>query len=130
MYLRFVVPNIDEDSERRGGVFHAVWDLRDRGLLYPYEEEQHDALRHWFSSWLRMPTRFTAAKPPYGRKKNKAICWFRDSAHAHIWQIWGFVAILQEHGVPVQMLKANRVGYVVYEDEYQVVAVPFAETRC
>ena len=130
MYLRFVVPHIDEDSERMVGVFHAVWDLRVRGLLYPYEEEQHDALRHWFSWWLRRPTRFTVAKPPYWRKKNKAICWFRDSAETHIWQIWGMVAILQDHGVPVHMLKAKRVGYVVYEDEYQVAAVPFAETRC
>jgi len=130
MYLRFVVPHIDEDSERMVGVFHALWDLRVRGLLYPYEEKQHDALRHWFSWWLRRPTRSTVAKPPYWRKKNKAICWFRDSAETHIWQIWGIVAILQDHGVPVQMLKAKRVGYVVYEDEYQVAAVPFAETRC
>jgi hypothetical protein len=130
MYLRFVVTHIDEDSERMVGVFHAVWDLRVRGLLYPDEEDQHDALRHWFSWWLRRPTRFTVAKPPYWRKKNKAICWFRDSAETHIWQIWGMVAILQDHGVPVHMLKAKRVGYVVYEDEYQVAAVPFAETRC
>jgi len=117
MYLRFVVPHIDEDSERMVGVFHALWDLRVRGLLYPYEEEQHDALRHWFSWWLKRPTRFTVAKPPYWRKKNKAICWFRDSAETHIWQVWGMVAILQDHGVSVKMLKAKRVGYVVYEDD-------------
>jgi hypothetical protein len=37
---------------------------------------------------------------------------------------------LQEHGVPVEMLNSNRVGHIVYEDEYQAVAVPFAATRC
>jgi hypothetical protein len=130
MYLRFVVPQIDEDSERMLGVFHAVWNLRDRGLLYHCEEEEHDALIYWFSWWLRKPTRFTVARPPYWRKKNKAICWFRDSAQTHIWQIWGLVAILQEHDVPVRMLKEERVRYVVYEDEYQVAAVPFADIRC
>jgi len=130
MYVRFVVPKIDEDSERRVGVFHAVWDLRDRGLLYPHEEEQHDELRYWFSWWLKRPTRFTAAKPPYWRKKSRAICWFRDSAQTHISQAWRLVAILQDHGVPVQVLKTKRVGYVVYEDEYQVVAAPYAETKC
>jgi hypothetical protein len=129
MYLRFVVPNIDEDSERRLGVFHAVWNLRDQGLLYPYEEEEHDCLREWFSKYLRTPTRFTAAKPPYYRKKRKAICWFKDSAQSHIGQIWGMVAILEDHGVPVWMLKEERVGYVVYEDAYQVVAEPFAEMQ-
>ncbi len=130
MYLRFVVHDIDEDSERQLGVFHAVWNLRDEGKLYPYEEDQHDSLRHWFGAYLKRPTRFTAAKPPYYRKKNKAICWFRDSAQEHIWQIWGLVAILRDHGLPVWMLKTKRAGYIVYEDEYQVVAEPFADIRC
>jgi hypothetical protein len=35
------------------------------------------------------------------------------------------VAILQNHGVSVRMLKTDRIGYVVYEDEYQIVAEPF-----
>jgi hypothetical protein len=130
MYLRFVVPNIDEDSERMLGVFHAIWNLRDRGLLYPYEEDEHDSLRYWFNTYLRKPTRFTAAKPPYCGKKRKAICWFKDSAQSHIWQIWGLVAILQDHGIPVHILKTERAGYVVYEDEYQVAAEPFADIRC
>jgi len=38
--------------------------------------------------------------------------------------------ILHEHGVNVHMVKAQRVGYVVYEDDHQVVAEPFADVRC
>ena len=128
MYLRFVVPDIDEDSECQLGVFHALGNLRRQGRLYPYELDVHDELRHWFNVYLDRPTRFTAAKPPYYRKKHKAICWFRHDAESHIFQIWGMVAILEDHGVPVQILKAERVGYVVYEDQYQVVAEPFADT--
>jgi hypothetical protein len=30
----------------------------------------------------------------------------------------------------VRTIKAKRVGYVVYEDEYQIVAEPFADTEC
>jgi hypothetical protein len=45
MYLRFVVADIDEDSERALGVFHAVRYLRDAGKLYAYEEDQHDMVR-------------------------------------------------------------------------------------
>jgi hypothetical protein len=37
----------------------------------------------------------------------------------------GLVAILRNHGVIVHMLKTDRVGYVVYEDEYQIVAESF-----
>ncbi len=29
------------------------------------------------------------------------------------------VAILENHGLSVRMLKADKVGYVVYEDDYQ-----------
>jgi hypothetical protein len=38
--------------------------------------------------------------------------------------------ILDNHGVPARTLKATQVGYVVYEDEYQIVAEPFADTEC
>ncbi len=37
------------------------------------------------------------------------------------------VAVLKHHDVPVHMIKAARPGYVVYEDEFQIVAVPFAD---
>jgi hypothetical protein len=129
MYLRFVVANIDEDSERELGVFHAAVNLREEGKLYAYEEEQHDSIRQWFNENLRRPTRFTASKPPFYRKQSKAISWFRDSACEHIARVRDLVAILRNHGIPVRMLKADRIGYVVYEDEYQVVAEPFADTQ-
>jgi hypothetical protein len=130
MYLRFVVADIDEDSERALGVFHAVRYLRDAGKLYPYEEDQHDMVRWWFNENLEKPTRFTASKPPFYRKKNKAICWFKHTASEHLARVRELAAILDNHGVPVRTLKARRVGYVVYEDEYQIVAEPFADTEC
>jgi hypothetical protein len=37
MYLRFVVTDIDEDSEREPGVFRAVGNLRDREELFMEE---------------------------------------------------------------------------------------------
>jgi hypothetical protein len=130
MYLRFVVADIDEDSERALGVFHAVRNLRDAGKLYPHDAEQHDSIRWWFDDNLEKPTRFTASKPPFYRKKSRAISWFKDSATEHLARVRELVAILETNGVPVQMLKARRVGYIVYEDEYQVVAEPFADMTC
>jgi hypothetical protein len=126
MYLRFVVAEIHHRSMRELGVFHAVRNLREDGELYPHEEEQHDLIRQWFHDNLPKPTRFTASKPPFYRKENKAISWFKDTAHEHLVQIRYLVAILENHGVSVRMLKTERVGYVVYEDESQIVAQPFA----
>jgi hypothetical protein len=39
------------------------------------------------------------------------------------------VALLKHHDVPVQMIKAARPGYIVYEDNFQIVAVPFADGK-
>jgi len=130
MYLRFVVADIDEDSDCMLGLFHAVWNLRDQGRLHPDEEEQHDSIRQWFNENLERPTRFNASRAPFCRTKKRVISWFRDSAREHIAWIRGLVAILENHGVAVQMLKSNHVGYIVYEDEYQVVAEPFADMHC
>jgi hypothetical protein len=130
MYLRFVVADIDEASERALGVFHAVWNLRDAGKLRSYEEGQHDKVRCWFNENLERPTRFTASKAPFYRKKSRALSWFKDTATEHLSRVRELVAILENHGAPVRTLKAKRVGYVVYEDEYQIVAEPFADTEC
>jgi hypothetical protein len=129
MYLRFVIADIHEDSGRELGIFHAARNLWEEGDLYPYEEERYNSIRAWFNDNLQKPTRFTASKPPYYRKKNKAISWFKDSAAEHIKHIRELVIILGHHGVAVRMVKANRVGYIVYEDKYQIVAEPFADTK-
>ncbi len=129
MYVRFVVAEVDSDSERELGVFQALYRLRDDGKLYPYEEPHVDELRQWFNTHLERPTRFTTAKPPYYQKKNRAISWFKTSAQEHIAYIREMVAILENHGVSVRMIKRQRVGYVVYEDEYQIVAEPFSDVR-
>jgi hypothetical protein len=64
-------------------------------------------------------------KPPFYRKPNKAISWFKDIAKDHLAHIRDLVAILRSHGIAVNMLKSDRFGYVVYEDEYQIVAEPY-----
>lgn len=127
MYLRFVIADIDEDSGKELGAFHAVGNLRRAGRLDRHEEEQHDLIRRWFNEHLEKPTRFTAAKPPYYRKQPRAISWFKDSAQEQLTRVRDLVTILEHHGVSVEMLKTDRVGYVVYEDEHQIVAEPFSK---
>ena len=36
--------------------------------------------------------------------------------------------ILNEHGIRTEMITSARPGYIVFEDEHQVAAVPFKET--
>jgi hypothetical protein len=129
VYVRFAVSEIHEHSQHGVGVFQALYRLRDAGKLYPYEEDHLHSVSEWFNTHLDKPTRFTAAKPPYYRKESKAISWFRDTAHEHIARIREMAAILESHGVSVRMLKTDRPGYVVYEDEHQVIAQPFSDAQ-
>lgn len=71
--------------------------------------------------------RFQAAILP---EKNRALSWFRDTAQEHLYRKRELVLLLEHHDLAVRMLKADRVGYIVYQDEFQVMAEPFAETRC
>jgi len=125
-YVRFVVPKLCEDSQMELGLFRAIANLRRSGQLAAHEEEEDNRIGKWFDEHLEKPTRFTASKPPYYRRQSKAISWFKDSAREHIAQMRSLVAILEQHGVRVRMISTERVGYVVYEDEYQVTAEPFA----
>jgi hypothetical protein len=63
-------------------------------------------------------------------KKEPGIVLIQDTANEHIVQIRELIAILEKQEVYVKTLKTKRVGYVVYEDEYQIVAEPFADMNC
>ena len=128
MYLRFVVADINEDSDRELGVFHATQKLWDEEKLHAHEEEHYSSIVRWFDDHLEKPTRFTASKPPFYRKKSKAISWFKDTAHEHLSKVRELVVILEHRGISVRMLKADRVGYIVYEEGFQIVAEPFPDT--
>jgi hypothetical protein len=129
VFIRFVIAEVDRESERELGLFQAVRNLRKAGRLFAHEERLHDSILRWFDENLERPTRFTNSKPPYYRKKSKAISWFKHSASQHIAMIRELAAVLENHGVHVRMLKSKRVGYVVYEDDHQVTAEPFADTK-
>ena len=124
-FIRFAIGKLDPNSRREQGVFHALGDLRDGSRLHWYEIELAAELREWFNEHLERPSRFSTSRGSTYGAQNRAISWFRDSAVRHIAKIREMVAILEAHDVKVEMLKTERPGYVVYEDEFQVVAEPF-----
>jgi hypothetical protein len=128
MFVRFVTPDLHRESQQELGVFHAAGKLRDSGSLSEAEETLLQEIRDWFNINLEKPKRFTSAKPPYYRRRQNGISWFKDSARAHIGKMQEMVALLKHHDVFVRMIRTARPGYVVYEDEFQLVAVPFADS--
>jgi hypothetical protein len=127
VYLRFVSSEIDWETGVGAGLFNVAYDLYYDGLLPVYEGERLRGIFDWFNENLKQPRRFSRW-PCLGRP-NKAICWFRPTAREHLARAREMVALLEDYDVLIWTLKASKVGYVVYEDEHQVVAEPYADTR-
>ena len=125
-YVRFVIPCKDENSGRRQGLFQAISDLEHEGVLLPHEQTVYDEIYEWFRKHLKKPRKL--ARSSKSQAKKVALSWFKDSASEHIKKMHALAQILHAHGVPVEVIRTERPGYVVYEDQYQVTAEPFNDT--
>lgn len=124
MYLRFVIDKHDEDSNKPQGLFQAIAELRDNGCLSPEERIAATKILAWFNKNLPVPRRFSRSRKRSA--KAVAISWFKPSAHEYIKLMQDIAEILYIHDVPTKILKTRQAGYIVFEDEYQVVAQPFS----
>lgn len=127
MYLRFVIAEIDAASGVEAGVFVAAYRLWYSDRLPVYEDERLGDLIEWFNLNLRRPCRFSRSHRR--GSAGRAVCWFRPTAREHLARAHEMAAILEENDVLVWRIKSPKVGYVVYEDEHQIVAEPYADTR-
>lgn len=113
----------------REGFLQAAGYLADDPLTDLHVVERVDALRVWFAYNLDLPARFNrSSSKGYYRREAKGLSWFKPTATEHIAKSFELKAILDEHGYPIHVLKEVKIGYVVYEDSYQVVAEPYNDT--
>jgi hypothetical protein len=118
-YVRFAVDYKDEDSQGGMGIFQVATHALEQNRVTGADAGDLEELRAWFSINLEAPKSFGRAKQRLG------ICWFKSDSAAHISRIWAMVRILERNGIHVKKITTDRPGYVVYEDELQLVAEPF-----
>jgi hypothetical protein len=126
-YVRFVTAAIDEYSGKRQGVFQAMSALIESREAPEHELEELHAIRKWFNERLRAPKRFARSRRRYAAPK--AICWYKSTATVHVRRMHPICRILNGHDIRTEMITSLKPGYIVFEDEHQVTAVPFWETR-
>lgn len=129
-FLRFVLGTRHPDSGVEDGVFRRAYGLRDSTDLNAAERSSLEETLAWFERNLRTPERFnrTSSRGFY-RRNARGIAWFRDAAHEHLAKMHELRRILEDHGHAVELIREERLGYIVYEDAVQVVAEPFSNTR-
>jgi hypothetical protein len=128
-FLRFVLSRLDSDSGVEAGLFGLAIRLREDPDI---SAEDRQALRDelaWFNERLATPERFNrSTSKGYYRRNTRGIAWFRDNAHECISRMHKLKRVLEANGHVVDVIRENKIGYV-YEDELQVIAEPFSNTR-
>ena len=129
-FLRFIVRGLHPESGVEDGLFGPAYNLRDDSSLGEAERQTLSETLAWFERNLKAPDRFNRTRSKgYYRRRTKGIAWFRDTATECVTRMHVLKRILESHGHAVTVVHETHVGYVVYEDESQVVAEPFADTR-
>lgn len=118
-YVRFVIGRKDEDSHVEQGIFQAAARAVEWRTITGSDADELNELRSWFSENLEKPNSFGRGNVARG------ISWFRTDAIEHISRMWEMVRILECNGIFVKKIRTDRPGYVVYVDEWQIVAEPF-----
>lgn len=120
-YVRFVIGRKNADSDVERGIFQAAAQALEWQNVTGTDADELDDLRAWFSENLKKPTSFGRDKLRHG------ICWFKTRSIEHISRIWEMVNILERNGIYVKKIRTDKPGYVIYEDEWQLVAEPFGK---
>jgi hypothetical protein len=118
-YIRFVIGRKDEESQVEQGIFQAVAQALEWENITGSDADELNEMRAWFNKNLGKPTSFGRDKFRFG------VCWFKTGSTEHISRIWEMVHILERNGIYVKKIRTDKPGYVIYEDEWQLVAEPF-----
>jgi hypothetical protein len=114
-FLRFVV---QVPGGRYVGLFRAS-ELIEGDDVLPAVASRARACFNWFNRNMGFP---------HGVQKT-AICWFRSDATDFIDHLRELIEIYRLAGYPVWMHATTRPGKILFEDKYQVMAIPRRETR-
>jgi len=125
MFVRFVVKTLDPRSGRKQGLFSATAALRDSGRLGDDDDHRLELLWSWFNKNLERPKRLSLSSRH--NKRPQAISWFKETALEHIEQMHEFQKVLERYGHVVERITAERIGYILYEDEFQAASHPFKD---
>jgi hypothetical protein len=126
VYIRLTITQPHPDSLQPQGVFAATG-----ALLWGEEEEELPederdrviAILEWFREYLPIPRSEAITE--------EAVFWFKpdDRARACTCRIWELAYVLRSHGRLVQLHKTHHPGRIVFEDAYQVAAIPVRRPR-
>ena len=117
-YLRFAVGRIEPATGRERGIFRGAGNLEASELLSDHDRGRLRRVLRWFNRNLKVP-----------KVTSNAIFWFKSDATDCIDRVWELVRLLDAHDTLVWMMRCRDPGQIVYDDEFQVAALPQRNRR-
>jgi hypothetical protein len=117
-YMRFEsqVPYVGASS--RLGIFQIAYRLRDADATRLDDANALTHLLKWFTDNLHGPRQLSL------EANKRAICWFKPAAREPISRIWQMKSLIEPYGYWISVRKTSAPGLVIYEDGWQVAAIP------
>jgi hypothetical protein len=115
-FLRFIV--LDQEVGWTG-VFQGRWMIRECSELPDSVQSCYRANRDWLNRHLHSPRQVNP----------ESIFWFRAEATECIDRIRELIEIYRVAGHEVRMQATRDPGYILYQDEHQIAAIPQKEKR-
>lgn len=127
MYIRFIVKYFNRQTGREEtGIFRAADYVRDFSEISAAEKETLQKLIEWFDAHLPVPEFYD--DPSKRSEEQHTYFWFKTSAGELLDAMNSLVAILENNGVKVEKLRADKVpGKLVFEDYCQIAVIPFED---
>ncbi|WP_317452320.1 MULTISPECIES: hypothetical protein [unclassified Streptomyces] len=123
-YVRFQSATADDQGQFKG-VFGLVNNLAREGRLTAEQNRFRSENNAWYDAAYTDPS--TVDPSVYDPAVNAgATAWFKPSASHLIERVAGYPEILAAHGVNCHAVKSTDPGRVTYEDDVQIVVVPYA----
>ena len=124
MYIRFETADLDRLTGKRLGLLSVAWWHVKHGEMAEQDRAGVKELLDWFSDRLGEPDKFSCSSKP--RAFCDGISWFKDTAEAHIRKGFELAHALRDYA-DVEVVRSENPGYVLFEDDFQVVVQAFRE---
>jgi hypothetical protein len=123
-YVRFESPERDPDTGQPIGLLKLAYELLRSDDITDAAHAELRAHVAWMEDRVPAPARFSR-KRNANHRHDHGVTWAKASATELVARLRAVAAILHAHGRAVRLVATARPGYVVHEDDWQVVAEPF-----
>ncbi len=128
MFIRFITEENDSRTGKPKGICTLAYELIENGELYVEDEKSLKKCLLWVEKNVPIPTRFSRANNEY-RKNTGGLSWLKPEADEAVSRFWKVKNTIDIAGYSTKVVKTKNPGKMVYEDSFQIVAIPFFEQK-